>query len=115
MNAAALLPVMVALAGLAAVAVGVTRSREVAAADPAQYLHDLDLDPDLADADEFSKRMHSSFVARALRPVAGSLLGFIGRLTPKNHVERVHQRLLVAGMTGSVRAEEFVTLQLVSA
>ena len=114
MNVAALFPLMVALAGLAAVAVGLTRSHEPVA-DAAQYLHDLDLDPDLADADEFDKRMHSSFVARAVRPVAGAFLGWIGRLTPKNHVERVHHRLLVAGMTQSVRAEEFVTLQVVSA
>jgi len=114
MNAAALLPLMVALAGLAAVAVGVSRSREPVA-DAAQYLHDLDVDPDLADADDFNKQMHASFVARAVRPVAGALLGFIGRLTPKNHVERIHHRLLVAGMTQSVRAEEFVTLQVISA
>ena len=113
MTATALLPLAVALCGLVALAVGVAHRREPASADPAAYLRQLDEGID-EDADEFTRKLAEPFIARALRPMAGQLLSFVGRLTPRGHVDRVHHKLLIAGMSQSLRAEEFVTIQLVS-
>ncbi|MBV9253362.1 MAG: type II secretion system F family protein [Actinobacteria bacterium] len=103
------------LAGLAFVAAGVARGRRAPAADATTYLHQLDqgFDDD-ADADEYSKRMRQSFVARTVRPVAAALAGLVTRVTPRQHILRIHQQLLLAGLTTQVRAEEFVTMQVLS-
>lgn len=104
------------LAGLAFVAAGVTRSRKApAGADAAAYLEQLDQGfEDDADADEFTKRMRQSFVVRALHPIIGGLAGLITRITPREHILRVHHQLLLAGLTTQIRAEEFVTMQILS-
>jgi tight adherence protein C len=103
------------LAGLAFVAAGVTRSRRAPAVDAAAYLEELEhgFDDD-ADADEYTKRMRQSFVARALRPMAAGLAGLVTRVTPRQHILRVHHNLLLAGLTAQIRAEEFVTMQVLS-
>jgi tight adherence protein C len=113
MTATAFLPLVVALGGLVALSVGIARMRQPAAADPAAYLRQLD-DPGLEDADEFSKRLNEPFIGRAVRPLLDSVLKSVGTLTPRGHVDRVHQKLLVAGLSQSLRAEEFVTLQIVA-
>jgi tight adherence protein C len=112
MTVAALFPIVVALTGLAVAALGVNRSRQPAAADPAAYLRTLDAGDD---ADDFSQKLAQPFVGRALAPVARSVFETVRKLTPGDHVARVHQKLLVAGLSQSMRAEEFVTLQVVSA
>jgi tight adherence protein C len=116
MNSTALLIAGVSgLAGLAFVAAGVARARHAPATDAAAYLEDLEhgYDDD-ADADEFSKRMRQSFLARTLRPMAGGVAGVISRVTPRGHILRVHHQLLLAGLSGQMRAEEFVTMQVLS-
>ena len=115
MNLTILLALAVAAGGAVVIAAGVLKAREPATADAATYLRQLDSDLDDEDADEFVKRMNMPFVSRALQPVAQSLLGLIGKFTPRDHVERVHQRLLVAGMLSKIRAEEFVSFQVVVA
>ncbi len=114
MTVAALVPVLAALAGIAVVAVGLVMARQPVPNDAAAYLRDLDIDGDGADADEFTKRLNDPFLARALKPAFAKLFQGINGLTPASHVERIHHRLLVAGMNQSVRAEEFVTLQVVA-
>jgi tight adherence protein C len=108
-----LLAVAVAAGGAVVIGAGVLQRRQPGAADAAVYLKQLDADMDDEDADEFTKRLNAPFVSRALAPVAQSVLGVIGRFTPRDHVERIHHKLLVAGMVGKVRAEEFVTLQVI--
>ena len=113
MNLGFAIAAVFALAGLAFVAAGVARARHAPATDAASYLQDLEhgFDDD-ADADEFSKRMRQSFLARALRPLGSGCAGLVGRLTPRHHVLRVHHQLLLAGMSAQVRAEEFVTAEV---
>jgi tight adherence protein C len=36
----------------------------------------------------------------------------VGRLTPRNYLDQTHRKLLLAGLSGSMRAEEFVVGQL---
>jgi len=103
------------MAGLAFVAAGIARARKAPATDAAAYLEQLEhgFDDD-ADADEFTKRMRQSFVRRALGPLAASLAGAINRVTPRGHMLRVHHQLLLAGLSAQVRAEEFVTMQVLT-
>ena len=115
MNVTILFAIAIAAGGAVAVAAGVLNAREPASADAATYLRQLDADMGDEDADEFTKRMNAPFVSRALAPMVQSTLRIIGRFTPSDHIEKVHQRLLVAGMLTKIRAEEFVTLQVVVA
>jgi tight adherence protein C len=115
MNATILLALAMAAGGAVVLAAGVLAVRQPEAADAADYLRQLDADMDDEDADEFTKRLNAPFVARALQPMAQSALKLISRFTPRDHVERIHHKLLVAGMAGKVRAEEFVTMQVVVA
>lgn len=115
MDVTILLALALAAGGAVVVAAGVMKSHEPAAADAEAYLRQLDSDLGDEDADEFTQRMNAPFVARAVAPLMQSVLRVIGKFTPRDHVERVHERLLVAGMLGKIRAEEFVTLQVVFA
>lgn len=114
MNPIILVAIAVAAGGAVVAAAGVLAARAPAGADAEAYLRQLDAGAD-EDADEFTKRLNTPFVSRAFAPAVQAVLRLTGRFTPRQHVEGVHQRLLVAGMIGKLRAEEFVTLQVVSA
>ena len=109
-NAAAAVVAWVAVGGLAVVVVGLVRSRQPAS-DVETYLRELDTSE--AAPDQFEQRLAQPFVARIVRPLGGRALRGIARLTPSNHLDNVHKQLLLAGLSASVRAEEFVTAQIV--
>ncbi|MBA3655235.1 MAG: type II secretion system F family protein [Actinobacteria bacterium] len=110
MNIMFLASVVAALSGLTvALVVGVGSRRAVGDA-AAAYLRDLDNDGG-DDADEFTKRLSQPFRSRIVAPLAESAMGLTRRFTPQHRVEAVHQRLLVAGLSATMRAEEFVMLQ----
>jgi tight adherence protein C len=100
-------------AGVALAATGV-KTRRLAAADPATYIHDLDAGVVDEDADDFSRRLQEPLLSRILKPLGSGALGAISSLTPKNYVLRVHHQLLLAGKSTTVRAEEFVTAQILA-
>jgi hypothetical protein len=77
--------------------------------DVGQYLRDLD-DQD-GPVDEYERRLSEPFVMRVVKPL-GQLFGGVTRLTPKNYVENVHKKLLLAGFANSIRAEELVVGQV---
>ncbi len=103
-----LLPVFLAVAGAAAVAVGLTRARP--AGDVGQYLRDLD--ENVTFTDEFERKLQDPFIVRVVRPLGTGLSSTVGRLTPRNYLDQTHRKLLLAGLTGTMRAEEFVVGQL---
>ena len=108
-----LLAVGLALGGIAAVLAGVSQRR--LASDPAAYLAELDNDVfDESDADTFTRRMHLPFLARVMRPLGSGVLDRVTRLTPRNYVLKVHRQLLQGGLSTSIKAEEFVTGQVVA-
>ncbi|HVM04692.1 MAG TPA: type II secretion system F family protein [Acidimicrobiales bacterium] len=108
-----LLAVGLALGGIAAVLAGVSQRR--LASDPSAYLAELDNDVfDESDADTFTRRMHLPFLARVMRPLGSGVLDRVTRLTPRNHVLKVHRQLLQSGLSTSIKAEEFVTGQVVA-
>ncbi|MEA2716296.1 MAG: tight adherence protein [Actinomycetota bacterium] len=103
-----LLPLFLAVAGATAVAVGLTRARP--AGDVGQYLRDLD--ENVTFTDEFERKLQQPFIVRVVRPLGAGIAGSVGRLTPRNYLDQTHRKLLLAGLSGSMRAEEFVVGQL---
>lgn len=99
----------VAVLGAALAAVGVARSRRPAF-NVAEYFHDLDADTG-APVDEFEATLAQPFWVRVVKPFSGRALKNVTRFTPTEYLERTHRKLLLAGLVGSMRAEEFVIAQ----
>jgi len=59
-------------------------------------------------------RVQTPLVNRIFGPVSERLRHSLSRLYPSRDIDRVHTDLLKAGLTGTVRAEEFVALQVAS-
>jgi len=58
------------------------------------------------------ERVQTPLRNRMFAPVARGLRNNVSRLYPSSEVDRVHADLLKAGLTGTVRAEEFVAVQM---
>ena len=113
MDMTLILAVAVTVGGLAAVATGVSRRK--LAADPTGYLHDLEIGMhDEDEGDTFTSRMRLPFLSRVMRPLGAGFVDKVTSLTPRNHVAKVHRQLLLAGLSSSVRAEEFITAQAIA-
>ena len=108
MDLSILLPVFLAVAGAAAVAVGLLRAKP--AGDVGRYLQDLD--ENVTFTDEFERKLQDPFIVRVVRPLGTGIASSVGRLTPRNYLDQTHRKLLLAGLSGSMRAEEFVVGQL---
>jgi tight adherence protein C len=100
-----------ALGGAVAIAVGTALAHRPAS-DVEHYLHDLDGDAGVTD--EFEQRLSEPFFVRVVRPLSGRVLGLVGRFTPGNYLETTHHKILVAGMSSALRAEDFVVGQVAS-
>jgi hypothetical protein len=57
-------------------------------------------------------RVQTPLVNRVFGPSVRGLRHGLSRLYPSQDIDRVHADLLKAGLTGSVRAEEFVAIQV---
>jgi tight adherence protein C len=57
-------------------------------------------------------RVQDPLLGRVVGPVVNGLKRSLSRLYPSGDIDRVHADLLKAGLTGSVRAEEFVAIQV---
>jgi tight adherence protein C len=104
-----IVPVFLAAAGVLVMVVGFANAKP--AGDVGQYLRDLD--EDVKFTNEFDKKLAEPFIVRVTRPLGG-LVGKVGRLTPRNYLDQTHRKLLLSGLTGTMRAEEFVVAQLAS-
>ncbi|MGH9066423.1 MAG: type II secretion system F family protein [Acidimicrobiales bacterium] len=56
----------------------------------------------------------SSFVQRVLAPVVAWAVDKVGALTPARYLDRLHGRLLVAGLAGRLSAAEMLTLHVLA-
>lgn len=102
---------VIAVGGGAAAALGVMRWRGVAA-DPTAYLAELDSeDAWSGGGSQFERELRESVSARVFAPVASKVVAKVRALTPSEHADRVHERLVVAGVAGRIRAEEYITVQ----
>jgi tight adherence protein C len=95
--------------GAAVAAVGVARARRPAF-NVAEYFHDLDVEAGRP-PDEFEATLAQPFWVRVVKPFSGRALKSVTRLTPGEYLERTQRKLLLAGLTGTMRAEEFVIAQ----
>ena len=68
---------------------------------------------DSASAGEVPETIMPSFAERVVRPVGRSLAARIRQFYPSQHLDRLHQQLLYAGLSSSLRAEELATIQVV--
>jgi tight adherence protein C len=100
-----------ALVGAALAVIGVSRAHRPAL-DFGEYFKDLDSDDRLEAVSEYQQKLATPFLLRVVRPLSGRALGSITRFTPRNYLEATHKKLLLAGLSGTMRAEEFVVAQL---
>ncbi|HEY1830130.1 MAG TPA: type II secretion system F family protein [Acidimicrobiales bacterium] len=66
----------------------------------------------LAEPIRVPDRVETPLVTRLFGPASDALRHALSRLYPSRDIDRVHAELLKAGLTGTVRAEEFVALQV---
>ncbi len=104
-----LLTISIAAAGGMVAFVGVARMRRPAL-DAGEYLRELDSDPGITD--EYDAKLAEPFFVRVVRPLSGGLVGLVSNLTPRHYLDSTHHKLLLAGLTGTMRAEEFVVAQV---
>lgn len=109
MTSLGLFAIMFTALGASLAAVGVARARRPAF-NVAEYFHDLDADAGRP-VDEFEAKLAQPFWVRVVKPFSGKALKSVTRLTPSDYLERTHKKLLFAGLTGTMRAEEFVIAQ----
>src|SRR5919199_1142873 len=102
-----LLAVSVTVGGALAVAVGLARSRG-AVTSVGRYLEELDDTTGVPD--EFEQRLGEPFLLRAVRPLGAGFLNRVAGLTPRNYLASVHRKLQLAGLSATMRAEEFVAI-----
>jgi tight adherence protein C len=86
------------------------REREEEQGDAGEYLKSLEAYED--EPDEFQQILAQPFLSRVVRPIAGGILSLFGSLLPSNYRERIHTRLIHAGIAGRFRAEEIIALQV---
>lgn len=98
--------------GLALASVGVARTRlSGGPTDAADYLRTLDDSFD-EPVDEFQKKLQEPVFKRLLRPLGSAVGTKIGSVTPRAQLDRIHASLVQAGLSSTIRAEEFATLQV---
>ncbi len=103
-----LIPVLLATAGMAAMVIGLATRRGPSLTARA-YLAGLDSVDSVADT--YPDRLAAPFFVRVIAPFSGSLRDRIASLAPGNHLKAVHHKLVLAGLTATVRAEDFVVTQ----
>ncbi len=97
--------------GLAGVGVAAWRSHKNSSR--LDFIRSLGSEAELyAEAAPVIERVQTPLVNRIFGPVANGLRSNLSRLYPASEIDNVHADLLKAGLTGSVRAEEFVAIQV---
>jgi tight adherence protein C len=111
---APLVGITLMIIGLAGVATAAWRSHKTA--NRLDFIRSLGSEAELyAEATPTVERVQEPLINRMFGPAARGLRNTLTRLYPSSEVDRVHADLLKAGLTGSVRAEEFVAIQMGSA
>jgi tight adherence protein C len=103
--------IVLMLAGVAGVAAAARRSH--AEQRQLDFIRSLGTDAELlAEPVSIPDRVQTPLVNRLFGPASDALRHSLSKLYPSRDIDRVHADLLKAGLTGSVRAEEFVALQV---
>src|SRR4051812_21097946 len=73
--------------------------RARSASDATGYLRDLDGE---GPVDQFQRRLSDPFLARVVKPLGSDVLRSVAGLTPRQHLDRFHHRLLLAGISSTI-------------
>ncbi|MFZ0250785.1 MAG: type II secretion system F family protein [Acidimicrobiales bacterium] len=117
MNATYLVPMVgITLMAVGLFGVGVAAWRSHKASSRLDFIRSLGSEAELyAEAAPVVERVQDPLVKRVVGPAARGFKNVLSRLYPSSEVDRVHADLLKAGLTGTIRAEEFVAVQVGSA
>ena len=114
MNAAYYVPlvgILFMVAGLAGVGIAAWRTHKTQAR--LDFIRSLGADAEVyAETVQLPDRVQTPLFRRVFGPTLTTLRHSLSRLYPSQDVDRVHADLLKAGLSGSVRAEEFVAVQV---
>ena len=117
MSASFFVPLMgiaLMIIGLAGVAAAAWRSHKTTTR--LEFIRSFASEAELyAEAAPTVERVQEPLISRIFGPATRGFRNTLTRLYPSSEVDRVHADLLKAGLTGSVRAEEFVAIQMGSA
>jgi tight adherence protein C len=113
MNATYIVPLVgITLMAFGLLGVGVAAWRSHKSSARLDFIRSLGAEAELyADATPVVERVQTPLVTRIFGPVARGFKNSLSRLYPSSEVDRVHADLLKAGLTGTIRAEEFVAVQ----
>lgn len=114
MNAAYFVPLVgITLMVLGLAGVGVAAWRTHRSQNRLDFIRSLGTEAEIyAEPVQLPDRVQTPLVNRILGPSVRGLRHSLSRLYPSQDIDRVHADLLKAGLTGSVRAEEFVAVQV---
>ena len=114
MNAAYFVPLVgITLMAIGLLGVGTAAWRSHRASHQLDFIRSLGSEADAyAQPVQAPERVQTPLVNRMFGPAAIGIRHSLSRLYPSRDIDRVHADLLKAGLTGSVRAEEFVAIQV---
>ncbi len=117
MNASYIVPLVgITLMAIGLCGVGAAAWRSHKISTRLKFIQSLGTDAELfAEPAPVLERVQTPLVTRIFGPAARGFKNVLSRLYPSSEVDRVHADLLKAGLTGTVRAEEFVAVQVGSA
>jgi tight adherence protein C len=116
-NATYIVPMVgITLMAVGLCGVGAAAWRSHRASSRLEFIRSLGSEAELyAEPTPVLERVQEPLVRRIFGPAARTFKNVLSRLYPSSEVDRVHADLLKAGLTGTIRAEEFVAVQVGSA
>jgi tight adherence protein C len=114
MNAAYFVPLVgITLMAIGLLGVGTAAWRSHRTSHQLDFIRSLGSEAEAyAEPVQAPERVQTPLVSRMFGPAAIGIRHSLSRLYPSRDIDRVHADLLRAGLTGSVRAEEFVAIQV---
>ncbi len=114
MNAAFFVPLVgITLMAIGLVGVGVAAWRTHESSNKLDFIRSLGSEAEnYAEPVQMLERVQTPLLSRMFGAPARGLRHSLSRLYPSQDIDRVHADLLKAGLTGSVRAEEYVAIQV---
>jgi hypothetical protein len=113
MNGTYIVPLVgVLLMTAAVVGVGLAAWRSHKQSSRLDFIRALGKDAEVYAEPVMPDRVQTPLLSRVFGPVTGGLRGSLSKLYPSSEIDNVHADLLKAGLTGSIRAEEFVAVQV---
>jgi tight adherence protein C len=113
-NAAFIIPMLgIVLMSVGVIGVGAAAWRTHKNGQRLDFIRSLGTDAEMyAEPEALPERVSKPLLQRVTGPLSNGLRHNLSRLYPSSDIDRVHADLLKAGLTGSVRAEEYVAIQV---